>query len=247
MGYSANRLFQLTRSRGAWHRVLSIFGNSGIFQLTRSRGAWPDFDREPCSYGYFNSHAHVERDRLQDYKLYSRWYFNSHAHVERDMTLPSWQGSSMTFQLTRSRGAWLVGLADEVYKWNFNSHAHVERDAPRRINRRRQVQFQLTRSRGAWQYEMEAFLARYQFQLTRSRGAWLVSAKIIEGHANFNSHAHVERDNHRPIFEDNLSISTHTLTWSVTGLTDTNGNKIFISTHTLTWSVTPTKPLQMPT
>ena len=167
---------------------------------------------------YFNSHAHVERDRLQDYKLYSRWYFNSHAHVERDMTLPSWQGSSMTFQLTRSRGAWLVGLADEVYKWNFNSHAHVERDAPRRINRRRQVQFQLTRSRGAWQYEMEAFLARYQFQLTRSRGAWLVSAKIIEGHANFNSHAHVERDNHRPIFEDNLSISTHTLTWSVTDL-----------------------------
>ena len=34
------------------------------------------------------------------------------------------------------------------------------------------------------------------------------------------------------------AISTHTLTWSVTGLTDTNGNKIFISTHTLTWSVT---------
>ena len=143
---------------------------------------------------YFNSHAHVERDRLQDYKLYSRWYFNSHAHVERDMTLPSWQGSSMTFQLTRSRGAWLVGLADEVYKWNFNSHAHVERDAPRRINRRRQVQFQLTRSRGAWQYEMEAFLARYQFQLTRSRGAWRIWRLLYGRAQNFNSHAHVERD-----------------------------------------------------
>ena len=107
---------------------------------------------------------------------------------------------------------------------------------------------------------MEAFLARYQFQLTRSRGAWLVSAKIIEGHANFNSHAHVERDNHRPIFEDNLSISTHTLTWSVTDLaaalwtctefqlTRSRGAWLFIfhepiesyhiSTHTLTWSVT---------
>ena len=33
-------------------------------------------------------------------------------------------------------------------------------------------------------------------------------------------------------------ISTHTLTWSVTGLKINNGSGTFISTHTLTWSVT---------
>ena len=33
-------------------------------------------------------------------------------------------------------------------------------------------------------------------------------------------------------------ISTHTLTWSVTFLTEKNGKQKRISTHTLTWSVT---------
>ena len=56
---------------------------------------------------------------------------------------------------------------------------------------------------------------------------------------DFNSHAHVERD--LAVLDDIdhlIKISTHTLTWSVTG-------KIYdicffmpISTHTLTWSVT---------
>ena len=33
---------------------------------------------------------------------------------------------------------------------------------------------------------------------------------------DFNSHAHVERDNNSDIDIENLTISTHTLTWSVT-------------------------------
>ena len=54
----------------------------------------------------FNSHAHVERD-----KMFKKFYqtpenFNSHAHVERD----------------QQRGACKGG---GIY---FNSHAHVERD-----------------------------------------------------------------------------------------------------------------------
>ena len=36
------------------------------------------------------------------------------------------------------------------------------------------------------------------------------------------------------------TISTHTLTWSVTHLTQTSGFVLVISTHTLTWSVTGT-------
>ena len=34
---------------------------------------------------------------------------------------------------------------------------------------------------------------------------------------DFNSHAHVERDNYPLEFDDEQKISTHTLTWSVTG------------------------------
>ena len=35
-----------------------------------------------------------------------------------------------------------------------------------------------------------------------------------------------------------ISISTHTLTWSVTSTVPISGNVYGISTHTLTWSVT---------
>ena len=54
--------------------------------------------------GYFNSHAHVERDtRFTALTLYYT-NFNSHAHVERD--LDTLEKSAKTeFQLTRSRGA----------------------------------------------------------------------------------------------------------------------------------------------
>ena len=54
----------------------------------------------------------------------------------------------------------------------------------------------------------------------------------------FNSHAHVERDYFDSLRKVLLGISTHTLTWSVTGSGKSRSLKNFISTHTLTWSVT---------
>ena len=55
---------------------------------------------------------------------------------------------------------------------------------------------------------------------------------------NFNSHAHVERDDRVRKMVVEFEISTHTLTWSVTlDLWQTYG-EYAISTHTLTWSVT---------
>ena len=56
--------------------------------------------------------------------------------------------------------------------------------------------------------------------------------------SNFNSHAHVERDCFREMLIDRISISTHTLTWSVTFFTLLSLQYSAISTHTLTWSVT---------
>ena len=55
---------------------------------------------------------------------------------------------------------------------------------------------------------------------------------------NFNSHAHVERDVFGQKFRCRIEISTHTLTWSVTGAKLDDNAVIGISTHTLTWSVT---------
>ena len=55
---------------------------------------------------------------------------------------------------------------------------------------------------------------------------------------NFNSHAHVERDENGHLDLMRLTISTHTLTWSVTLTCDSWVNYEDISTHTLTWSVT---------
>ena len=55
---------------------------------------------------------------------------------------------------------------------------------------------------------------------------------------NFNSHAHVERDETARQQAYSLSISTHTLTWSVTLTHLLEYGHAMISTHTLTWSVT---------
>ena len=55
---------------------------------------------------------------------------------------------------------------------------------------------------------------------------------------NFNSHAHVERDDTIIYICDFGKISTHTLTWSVTARLRKIKVPKVISTHTLTWSVT---------
>ena len=55
---------------------------------------------------------------------------------------------------------------------------------------------------------------------------------------HFNSHAHVERDFTKTENFTYTIISTHTLTWSVTGNGKCCEYRLYISTHTLTWSVT---------
>ena len=55
---------------------------------------------------------------------------------------------------------------------------------------------------------------------------------------DFNSHAHVERDDTRTPNITQTNISTHTLTWSVTKDFAIDRRIEIISTHTLTWSVT---------
>ena len=70
----------------------------------------------------------------------------------------------------------------------------------------------------------------------------IVKEELVNITDDFNSHAHVERDEFVcKKCHDNF-ISTHTLTWSVTGEDGHVAIATGISTHTLTWSVTELVP-----
>ena len=234
------------------------------------------------NYQDFNSHAHVERDQRSNGKTYAvcisthtlTWSVTFNKGELKDIK---------TFQLTRSRGAWLS-----------------KRNKNHTVN-----EFQLTRSRGAWRLEKSTPCnhlqisthtltwsvtpvfnysienihisthtltwsvtrcilpyvippkisthtltwsvtfgilrqqgSNWKFQLTRSRGAWLAGVKLINALYDFNSHAHVERDDsERQYIVNMLHFNSHAHVerdWN----TQTAGVKLEISTHTLTWSVT---------
>ena len=90
------------------------------------------------------------------------------------------------------------GSSTECYSdvLDFNSHAHVERD-----NRPAVVLTAVKHFNSHAHVERDApALLRY-----------------VHG-GYFNSHAHVERDTLRRVLNENVLISTHTLTWSVTNM-----------------------------
>ena len=186
------------------------------FQLTRSRGAWPKGYCYCYAKVHFNSHAHVERDQGLVCPQEPWIYFNSHAHVERDMVLVLSISFDRVFQLTRSRGAWLIFLTMKCIS----------------------PKFQLTRSRGAWREDFDFTLNKLNFNSHAHVERDDARPTIWQLTRNFNSHAHVERD--RVINSSNsiYLISTHTLTWSVTRHNQNTKSSLYISTHTLTWSVT---------
>ena len=107
-------------------------------------------------------------------------------------------GFIMIFQLTRSRGAWLL-ISQKFGNW---------------------IKFQLTRSRGAWQKFGGATATYIHFNSHAHVERDSSKILLIIVSIYFNSHAHVERDIHRCRFFWTLDISTHTLTWSVTKRTN---------------------------
>ena len=122
------------------------------------------------------------------------WYFNSHAHVERDahFCLTEYRTCISTHTLT-----WSVTLVLGVKNAatdDFNSHAHVERDV----------------DLGTKNWLM------YNFNSHAHVERDMVDMAVMERKMNFNSHAHVERDHWQSMDCTAISISTHTLTWSVT-------------------------------
>ena len=99
---------------------------------------------------------------------------------------------------------------------HFNSHAHVERDVQG-----------ATVGKTSSNFNSHAHVERDENVVDMGK-------QILD----FNSHAHVERDFNSRSNSLVLHISTHTLTWSVTGGSAPPQSFRPISTHTLTWSVT---------
>ena len=212
------------------------------------------------NYQDFNSHAHVERDQRSNGKTYAvcisthtlTWSVTFNKGELKDIK---------TFQLTRSRGAWLS-----------------KRNKNHTVN-----EFQLTRSRGAWRLEKSTPCNHLQisthtltwsvtpvfnysienihisthtltwsvtsrsetnqrtlwFQLTRSRGAWrqwkTVYSKYVTFQLTRSRGAWLEYSDSRGQtgnFNSHAHVERDLKYQRIVTYT-------WISTHTLTWSVTP--------
>ena len=209
---------------------------------------------------YFNSHAHVERDLTSQIATWSASSISTHTLTwsvtladflwNADETISThtltWSVTVATFnynyclsfQLTRSRGAWRHCHSVALQVENFNSHAHVERDtAEIKLDGDNAISTHTltwsVTSRHPWYW--------FLWQISTHTLTWSVTRFLW-------------------ILLLFFWISTHTLTWSVTTdgqlrsfcsrfqLTRSRGawpsQQVLdliaqsISTHTLTWSVT---------
>ena len=136
----------------------------------------------------------MERDLESGAQDINFIHFNSHAHVERDQDEVIKCQQQLSFQLTRSRGAWPSLFHRQSCICYFNSHAHVERDlerpapsAYRAISTHTltwSVTFQYCRLKPIWKISTHTLTWSVTLLLTME--TWQ--------HTDFNSHAHVERD-----------------------------------------------------
>ena len=152
--------------------ILRQQGSNWKFQLTRSRGAWPYLPQKSENHHtHFNSHAHVERDKICKYG-WGLFTISTHT-LTWSVTVQIRQFlGQQTFQLTRSRGAWpqknspkavIKIISTHTLTWSVTT-AVLQLVRITKISTHtltwsvtciidktiRFVKFQLTRSRGAW-------------------------------------------------------------------------------------------------
>ena len=189
-------LFQLTRSRGAWHNQNALWLFWRVFQLTRSRGAWLSASSKLPSSINFNSHAHVERDswlyinillaKISTHTLTwsvtpfiivitcSFLYFNSHAHVERDAadSQPLFAVCISTHTLT-----WSVTFYPACGKISQRISTHTLTWSVTGLVVLIMYSAKISTHTLTWSVTLSAMtLGTFRtFQLTRSRGAWRVA------------------------------------------------------------------------
>ena len=100
----------------------------------------------------------------------------------------------------------------------FNSHAHVERDNDLKFV---DTKIRISTHTLTWSVTCFLYLVLNALIISTHTLTWSVTTSKKRSQRkcrNFNSHAHVERDEYLDnAYRLTLTISTHTLTWSVTG------------------------------
>ena len=176
--------FQLTASRGGWHRSYGTPFIGQPFQLTASRGGWRNVGILLSIIGYFNSQPHEEADKKALKANFDDYIISTH---------------SLTRRLT------LVNMSLKKINLHFNSQPHEEADYLSGNQKTTLNLFQLTASRGGWQSPDAADNCFCTFQLTASRGGWRgICHKALPPHKHFNSQPHEEADRKCCQFLSNL-------------------------------------------
>ncbi len=143
---------------------------------------------------HFNSHAHVERDRNYTVVQCDKCNFNSHAHVERDGSRLAIQFDIAISTHTLTWSVTVAGQSGQFGQANFNSHAHVERDQQTANNNERKI---ISTHTLTWSVTKQLFRCLQSRQISTHTLTWSVTPahfKYALENPDFNSHAHVERD-----------------------------------------------------
>ena len=157
----------------------------------------------------------MERDIVFFNAKNCRRYFNSHAHVERDLRFSStrailristhtltWSvtcpfcGADLKHRISTHTLTWSVTL-------NFGQNVTV---------------YVISTHTLTWSVTSAVCYAWFIWEISTHTLTWSVTEVAVpcKRSADFNSHAHVERDQNRLLALSTPHISTHTLTWSVT-------------------------------
>ena len=213
--------------------------NVNIFQLTRSRGAWRDACMVCNANPNFNSHAHVERDFVKITLPVTNNQISTHTLTWSVTESYTNCHNSKWFQLTRSRGAWLHHLKCFPILQIFQLTR--SRGAWHANPRVTSIYNPISTHTLTWSVTNRRYAIIISLGISTHTLTWSVTVidpEIKYEELNFNSHAHVERDSchatpqdwenhfnsHAHVERDEdtaclvsfITISTHTLTWSVT-------------------------------
>ena len=186
------------------------------FQLTRSRGAWQTWFYRHVRIQNFNSHAHVERDVGAQCPLEIK-EISTHT-LTWSVTRGVWKSlKTKSFQLTRSRGAWLGSVTEYAADKCISTH---------------------TLTWSVTIVETNAFISP---KISTHTLTWSVTNVYQHIFTDRQISTHTltwSVTGSRLAIQFDIAISTHTLTWSVTRYMGYDRGQQPISTHTLTWSVT---------
>ena len=145
----------------------------------------------------FNSHAHVERDSAQTFVRDMVTNFNSHAHVERDLNFLTMKciyrisTHTLTWSVTTNRH--ILNLHNNISTHTLTWSVTIPRVQERQL-------YLISTHTLTWSVTISCgTLTRLNFISTHTL-TWSVTISGLkrgDNNADFNSHAHVERDHFR--------------------------------------------------